>query len=37
MKIAEDCIENYRGFREIYNLPALMLITGRGLWVWVPG
>lgn len=37
MKIAENCIENYRGFREIYNLPALMLITGGGLWVRVPG
>lgn len=37
MKIAEDCIENYRGLGEIHNLPALMLITGGGLWVRVPG
>lgn len=31
------CIENYRGFCEIHNLPALIMITGGGLWVRVPG
>lgn len=37
MKIVEDCIENYRGFREIYNLFVLMLIIGGGFWVRVLG
>lgn len=37
MKIVEDCIENYRGFCEFYNLFVLILIIGGGFWVRVLG